>query len=643
MHHAGAAFVHACQSSRAPVTIRAGSGPGKASMATEGDNRYAFVLVHGTFAANAQWSQPGSPLGNMLKAEFPGSTIAAFNWSGENSHAARERTGREFHKALDALSREDGDRKIAIISHSHGGNVALYALGLASQELQQRIHRIIFLGTPFLKISPLADDALRSFASVVATLLIVLLHGTVLLGFAVPGILFAGYAHLLIFAQFYSTGLFLLTLYRWFTRRKGEPDQRKLRIKLQNWIFNSLKHSQKQRQQWWAIKPLRHPSLVCAIAWDEAGLWLRTLDSIQRWSHRIGNTHMRIVDFFKIYALSIAGLLILMQLVGLVIDTESIRWNIYMLFAYFMIIAIVSLPLSIVIIALIRLLSRSHGFGYGWEGAFGFLHTSIEAIEGPAADDPAQRFYYGFKPPESRFDLRHSVFYRDLSQWKPVVAWLREEPAAPPIRNFRHVDVAPPGRSFNFNWAVLSGLVLLALLLAVMGINLGGDRDRTPDPTSYAGSAPKETLLTSAKFSIPGQTLVSHPLESTTIQTAATDPNQHRCLLSGTYSLDRPSLEVFLAEGEVSLDKMNDYLTKRSAHDATRGLDKKLQTRFELISAELTAGIQNTRALASRSGNISMSFKPTSARPHLLFLDNAPVSIKLSLDVACGKVPAAAK
>src|SRR5262252_5397107 len=87
-----------------------------------------IILVHGTNARNAPWTWKGSLLFDTITAAFPEASIIPFNWSGKNSHSARLIAGHELNDLINNSTQGEPEPRIAIISHSHGGNVVLYAL-----------------------------------------------------------------------------------------------------------------------------------------------------------------------------------------------------------------------------------------------------------------------------------------------------------------------------------------------------------------------------------------------------------------------------------------------------------------------------------------------------------------------------------
>ncbi len=113
-------------------------------MASKNSGRQIWILVHGTFAADAPWTKPESNLSRALLAAGRVDT-ESFRWSGNNSGMARAKAGRELAALIAA--RKDQYASISVVGHSHGGNV----IRQACRELAPgTIKQAIFLGTPFI-------------------------------------------------------------------------------------------------------------------------------------------------------------------------------------------------------------------------------------------------------------------------------------------------------------------------------------------------------------------------------------------------------------------------------------------------------------------------------------------------------------
>ncbi|MGI9088709.1 MAG: esterase/lipase family protein [Chthoniobacterales bacterium] len=123
------------------------------------------LLIHGTFANNqhegdADWWLPGSEFCGDMDARLQAAGAKAkcwahlpspvpFAWTGANSERARRSAGRALRQELEALEANPRVRRYHVVSHSHGGNVVLNAVGdmLASP---RKLGAVIYLGTPVL-------------------------------------------------------------------------------------------------------------------------------------------------------------------------------------------------------------------------------------------------------------------------------------------------------------------------------------------------------------------------------------------------------------------------------------------------------------------------------------------------------------
>ena len=108
------------------------------------------TLVHGTFAVDAKWVLDGSTLCNLLFKDAGANVVfRRFRWSGANTHAQRLNDAELLRRDLHTGLAEFPSGKHFILAHSHGGNLALYAL--RDRVLQSRISGVVTMGTPFLR------------------------------------------------------------------------------------------------------------------------------------------------------------------------------------------------------------------------------------------------------------------------------------------------------------------------------------------------------------------------------------------------------------------------------------------------------------------------------------------------------------
>jgi len=106
------------------------------------------ILVHGTWARRANWTKPTS--GIVMGLRGLGADVVIFSWSGRNRHASRMSAGSILHEELLTLRDRFPDRPIHLVGHSHGGNVALYALSEPNPQLDEIA--VTTLATPFIAV-----------------------------------------------------------------------------------------------------------------------------------------------------------------------------------------------------------------------------------------------------------------------------------------------------------------------------------------------------------------------------------------------------------------------------------------------------------------------------------------------------------
>jgi Alpha/beta hydrolase family len=107
------------------------------------------TLVHGTWAPEAAWTKTTSPLVEALSRSLgDGVQVEPFQWSGSNSHYARSRAATALRQHIQKCSERYFGANQFVIAHSHGGNVALYAL--RDPEVQRQVRGTVCLSTPFI-------------------------------------------------------------------------------------------------------------------------------------------------------------------------------------------------------------------------------------------------------------------------------------------------------------------------------------------------------------------------------------------------------------------------------------------------------------------------------------------------------------
>jgi hypothetical protein len=90
---------------------------------------------------------------------MPNTRLSRFCWSGSNTHTARLTAGEDLAVHLRDLIEQFPHAEHFVVAHSHGGNVALYAMKdkvptATGKVLQEQIAGIVTLATPFVAVRP---------------------------------------------------------------------------------------------------------------------------------------------------------------------------------------------------------------------------------------------------------------------------------------------------------------------------------------------------------------------------------------------------------------------------------------------------------------------------------------------------------
>jgi len=244
---------------------------------------FVITLIHGTFAPGAGWAnEEDSALRKALLAAFPDQVeCRSFNWSGKNSHEARLMAAADFAAHQKTVSVSDAGIPHFVISHSHGGNVALYALMVHDYSPAG----IITMGTPFITCEPRnlkSSGSLLRFASFVYSTAIVLFVG-VLLVFPLEPLL----------KRFFCGGLAHGTRLAGdrlcFLRRRG------LRVlSLPEFPETDGLGGRQQERIVTRLKLPAHPvPMLCIhVAGDEAGWWLKATRDLAELPYRAWKKRM---------------------------------------------------------------------------------------------------------------------------------------------------------------------------------------------------------------------------------------------------------------------------------------------------------------------------------------------------------------
>ena len=157
------------------------------------------ILVHGTFAREAEWTDERSALVKFLRENFAEKIqFDRFLWSGHNSYEDRQLAGNKLGDKLDQKITAQPNKHHFVISHSHGGNVALYA----ARDMQhaEKLNGIACLGTPFLSVTAKDNRPLVKLRVFTYSIL-----PTIVASIASIGVVF-----LAVVAAFVPVGIFLI-------------------------------------------------------------------------------------------------------------------------------------------------------------------------------------------------------------------------------------------------------------------------------------------------------------------------------------------------------------------------------------------------------------------------------------------------
>ena len=135
-----------------PARAAADTGSEEECAVTSGINvtePVVVTLIHGTFAPEASWVREGSELRKAIAKAFPDAVeFRRFVWSGGNSISARQAAAAELRGQILADPVMAEGARHFLVAHSHGGNIALYAL--RDPQVRERITGVATLATPFL-------------------------------------------------------------------------------------------------------------------------------------------------------------------------------------------------------------------------------------------------------------------------------------------------------------------------------------------------------------------------------------------------------------------------------------------------------------------------------------------------------------
>ncbi len=380
-------------------------------------DRFIITWIHGTFAPGAGWANAeDSALRKALLAAFPDQVeCRSFNWSGKNTHEARLMAAAEFAAHQKTTSLADAGIPNFVISHSHGGNVALYALMTHDYSPAG----IITMGTPFITCEPRnlkSSGSFFKFASFIYSLGIVLLVGLLLMFPLEPlvkryfaadwriamGWLVIGYVCCAVAGCAISVYRNFPRLMRWAA---GQQERIIARLKLPD-------------------QPL--PMLCIHVAGDEAGWWLQATRDLAELPYRAWKKRMA------------WGIFLLARGYGLWSHQEALQAGLplkefcFLLFKTAFKAGLTVLSVAVlwqVLMVVHPRIVRSHSGSYGGEGFRDNWFARIGMSLVPQGREMSVTQHAA--PPsgilkKGRIELRHSSMYNDDGVAAEIVAWIRK-------------------------------------------------------------------------------------------------------------------------------------------------------------------------------------------------------------------------
>lgn len=406
-------------------------------------------FVHGTFARNATWIDKGGAFAEELRRSGADLHFESFRWSGRNSPDARILAGLSLAERGAQLYAE-GHRRFWIVCHSHGGNVALYAL--RSAVMREATRGICFLGTPFFEPR---RRPIQAFSKIVGHLVSWLI--------LFPGILPFGVMRLATWIGAFSPALGYLTtilgggLLAGAYLIKFRPLVRRYACEK---TYEILKELQDEAYTRLATPAATCPTLVAYVDNDEAGLLLRWLDRISVAPWRIFGYLLRFLGVVTFACLAAEIIPLLIYDDGTITKLDD---------SVSPMILATTLALSLLIagplIALLATLVRGTPVAFGYEGIAAGATVHFEPRSTPSGWNGVPPSELLAAVPPTLKGLRHSMFYQDARIIAACTRWMLDDAEC------IDPDVAQtPAGGAGRRWQ--QWMVSLSIAAAIIGVQL---------------------------------------------------------------------------------------------------------------------------------------------------------------------------
>lgn len=399
------------------------------------------VIVHGTFAKEADWVLPDGEFAQRLKAGLRNAEFKAFRWSGRNSHPARISAGKELAAFLKEL-RRSGHGPFHLIGHSHGGNVILYALRERFAVLP--IASAVFLGTPFFQIAgrnverivkPAASIA--GWVSLAPAVFLTLGPGIYFMESSTSGNDARGVGALLL-------GIPAMLIYGWFVRPKMATAMAR---RATEW----LSRKQAEIDGWVRTGLPACPTFVAKVSGDEAGFHLSAVDFLSKLPWMLHRFARQTVGW--VYAATVFA--------ALTVENYDAITPVMLLVAGGWCLLLVGPIFGMLWSAA----WRGNPLTFGAEGVF----TAITVRVAPSTRPPWSRipgdFEASFEPSKKIRGYKHCFFYQDETVADEISRWISGLPSQ--ARRLKREAWSPPKQS---RWWVgpLTGLITFAVCMAIL-------------------------------------------------------------------------------------------------------------------------------------------------------------------------------
>ncbi|WP_340646227.1 hypothetical protein [Phenylobacterium sp.] len=410
------------------------------------------VLVHGTHARDAEWVGEDAALAHSLRLGLPDCQVRTFRWSGANHHGARLQAGAELAMMLQSLCATWPAARLHLISHSHGGNVVLYAARRLDPQAQ--VATIAFLGTPFLNVrrrNITANSAqFALLASIVGAYLGFLLFAVaaVLVSILLPGNWGLGFV---VVAALYGVPL-------------GISTQAKMRTWIARWLDERLPRLQARHADLANQTGPGCPVYIATVPADEAGLLLHTLDRLSAmfwWPQRL----VRLAGPGVVAAQGAA--LLVFASVSAVAGEGSPTYAASGAAWVYSFVAVATVGAWVMwltpLAALIGAALRGSRFAFGGESPLFTMALRVSPDVRPLWDLPPGSRVLSLPPREGQKGLRHCGFYEDQVVVADMIAWMNGTAGAPPAEAVSRPP--PPGRKLSIRAA--AGVVWFCLVVGL--------------------------------------------------------------------------------------------------------------------------------------------------------------------------------